>query len=201
MILLRCVVLNLMVCQVVANDPPPTPAPVNHIVWAVPFKLETPYRNFWRAEQPEVSSGYVVVLQVDPDLVKPRQTEEPVLYVGDQVAERVNCGHASGHVIAIVPGIPNNTGQSNDLHGALFWFGKPALPERIDGAEIAAQKQTARAANIRVFAAERIDTALQRGGTVWLLPNKTELMRSLVPLIQEYAPDEKDLIRQLRPKD
>src|SRR5262245_4270050 len=87
-------------------DPPPlpvTPAGEVALLYARPFTVEVPFTHVWRAEQPVFSAGVVVVLSVDPDLVHPRQTAEPILFVGDQTAERVNFGHESGRVVAIVP--------------------------------------------------------------------------------------------------
>ena len=50
---------------------------------ARPFTLQTPYRNDWSKERAMVSAGVLVVLEVDPALVVPRDSLEPVLYAGD----------------------------------------------------------------------------------------------------------------------
>ncbi len=100
---------------------PSTPAAVDGILLAQPFTLDEPYEFAWQAEHPMVSSGMILVLEVNPDLVLPRQTLEPVLYVGNSTAERVNNGYPSGKVVAIVPGTVN-------LASAPIWFGEPALP-------------------------------------------------------------------------
>ena len=76
---------TVLAAAVVAAPPqlPATPAPVQDIVFAQPFTLDRGEVSNWRAERPEITSGYILVLKVDPDLVYPRQTAEPVLYVGN----------------------------------------------------------------------------------------------------------------------
>src|SRR5690606_11950668 len=95
---------------------PSLPAAVDAVVVARPFQLQTPYTHLWRKEQPAVASGYLFVLRVNPHLVRPRQTAEPVLYVGNQTAERLNVGDDHGNIVVIVPGL-------SDPAAARFWFG------------------------------------------------------------------------------
>lgn len=103
-------------------DIPDIPAAVDEVVYAHLFALDEGYKFEWRKEQPLVKNGYILVLKVDRDLVYPRQTAEPVLYAGDQTAERVNVGYWSGRVVAIVPG-------KLDLKKTPIWFGTPELPD------------------------------------------------------------------------
>ena len=48
--------------------PPPLPAsPVSHgieLLYAQPYLLDEPYTHWWRAEQPQVRAGYLLVLAV-----------------------------------------------------------------------------------------------------------------------------------------
>ena len=60
------------------------------------FVLDEPFVSWWRAERPTVRSGVLLVLRTDPELVRARQSAEPVLYVGDQTAERLNHGGGGG---------------------------------------------------------------------------------------------------------
>ncbi len=76
--------------------------PVRDLVFAQAFKLDKSYTHTWRKEQPLVSSGYVLVLAVDPEFVRPKQVAEPVLYVGNQTAERINAADVSGRLVVIV---------------------------------------------------------------------------------------------------
>ncbi len=118
---------------------PPTPAPVLDVVYARPFALEQGYEFTWRKEKPLVTEGYLLVLKVNPALVYPRQSAEPVLYVGDTTAERVNVGYPSGHLVVIVPGKLADF----DLKKTLIWFGTPDLPERCTAKTIAEEREKA----------------------------------------------------------
>src|SRR4030095_14123254 len=51
---------------------PPTPASVKGILAAQRFALETPYPYTWSKERIEVATGVLVVLEVDPAYVVPR---------------------------------------------------------------------------------------------------------------------------------
>ena len=160
------------------------PAPVLALVHARPFVLDQGYVHDWRGERPDVDAGHLLVLRVDPALVYPRQSREPVLYVGDQTAERVNVGYPSGYVVAIVPG-------PVDLETARVWFGAPALPERVGAARIAEEHARAAAAGIAPL--------VRRGdGPTLRLATKRELLRHAAGLIERYSPQERDLVNVLR---
>lgn len=182
-----------------AQELPATPAPVLDLIAAVPFSLDTPYSHLWRADPPQVSSGYVLVLAVDPDLVVPRQTYEPVLYVGHQTAERVNAGNLSGTVIAIVPGVTDDPNDPDyiDLNTSLIWFGTPELPERVTPEEIDYQHDLAATQRIAAFSPAQVQDALTTGGPALHATHKTELFVMLSSLVATYAPEEKDLIARL----
>jgi len=127
-----------------------------------------------------VTSGTLLVLRVQPELVYPRQVAEPVLYVGSQTAERVNVGYPSGYVVAIVPG-------NLDLTRSLIWFGTPALPEQVDGKTIDAERARAIAAGIRPPLAGRVRSARRDARA---LGDKRDLLREAALLIEHYAPDD-----------
>ena len=82
---------------------PASPKPIKDILYARPFTLTKGYRNDWSKEHALVSSGLLVVLEVDPLLVAPRDAAEPVLYAGNTPVQRLNHGDRSGRVIGIVP--------------------------------------------------------------------------------------------------
>jgi len=165
---------------------PSTPAAVDGLLLAQPFSLEQPYQYSWQAERPMVSSGLILVLEVNPDLVLPRQTLEPVLYVGDVAAERVNSGYPSGKVVAIVPG-------PVDIASAPIWFGEPALPEQVTSQMAGAQKAKAVAEGIRPFSTGALETATGAGGTELKAADYDALRRRAAELIQQYAAGEEDL--------
>ena len=64
------------------DEPPPLPAatPVGGIdlLYARPFTVDVPFTHMWRAERPQVQAGWVLVLAVNPDLVFPRESAEPL---------------------------------------------------------------------------------------------------------------------------
>jgi hypothetical protein len=169
---------------------PTTPAAVDEIVYARPFTLQEGYAFEWRQEKPVVTEGMILVLRVKPDLVFPRQCAEPVLFVGDQTAERVNVGYESGLVVCIVPG-------KIDLKTAPIWFGTPQLPERVNSTTIKKEREAAEKAGIKAFDTPNVKTATEKGGKQLEVRNRDQLRRSLVSLVLEYAPKEKDLVKAL----
>ena len=149
--LLVCIYMSAS--PAIANDDvrpvPKTPAAVIDLVLARPFTLAKGYTYDWSKERPVVRSGTLVVLKVDPNLVIPRNAAEPVLYAGNQTVQRLNHGHQSGHVIAVIPG-------DVDLTQAPIWFGSPGLPERVNAQMIKSERALADAAKIRPFAANKV---------------------------------------------
>ncbi len=192
--IITLVMLAVVAGSVVASGAvppvPSTPAAVVDIVYARPFTLHEGYTFKWRAEQPLVKEGYILVLKVNPDMVYPRQTAQPVLYVGDQTAERVNVGYESGHIIVIVPGRP-------DLKKTPIWFGTPALPERCTSETIAKERKAAEEAGIKPPAEARVAAATDQGGRDLRAADRFELRPTLARLVKKYAADESELADNL----
>ncbi len=186
----------------VAPAVPATPAVVKGIVHARQFTLDEGYKFCWFNaateegchERLEVSSGWLLVLKVDPKFVVPRQIAEPVLYVGDKTVERLNIGYRSGHVVAIVPG-------DVDLKKSPIYFGTPELPERITAEKARAELSGAVAANIKPFSVKKVEAAKVRGGDAGSFKNKTALLRHVAKLLERYSPVEKDLIACFAPAE
>jgi len=168
---------------------PSTPAPVKGILYARPFTLQTPYRNDWSKERAMVSTGVLVVLEVDPALVVPRDSLEPVLYAGDVTVQRLNHGHQSGRVIGIIPG-------NVDLATTPIWFGSPQLPERVTAETVRAERALAEKAGVRPFAAQQI--AGTRRPAVAATDLAALLRDVAAPLVDQYSPQEKELADQWR---
>lgn len=164
------------------------------LVYARPFRLERAYTHWFRRERPLVDAGFLLVLDVDPKLAAPRQLEEPVLYVGSETAERVNHGHPSGRVVAIVPAPRGADGwPALDLESAAMWFGEPALPEQIGAAELSRAIERAAADGVRPLGGARVRAALENSGGKLELEDKTALERFAAELVLRYAPGEEDL--------
>ena len=171
---------------------PSTPAAVDGLVYARTFTLDNGFQFTWNKAQPTVTTATLLVLRVNPDLVFPRQVAEPVLYVGDSTAQRVNSGYASGYVVAIVPG-------EVDLTKAPIWFGTPELPERVDATIVKAERSLANQAGIVPFPAKQVEAATAKGGERLHLSSMEELLRTEVAeLILEHSPQEANLAEAFR---
>lgn len=137
----------------------PATAGAVELLDAIPFALDEPFVHEWRAEKPLATAGWLLKLRVDPELAVPRQTFEPVLYVGSETAERclpeialvpaVEGGLApveQGLLVVLVPAPLGADGRVDlDLESAPIWFGSLELPERVDAARIAAELAAGRA--------------------------------------------------------
>ncbi|MBI5433034.1 MAG: hypothetical protein HZA52_09420 [Planctomycetes bacterium] len=172
---------------------------VRGLLFAQPFVLDQSYSHTWRAEQPSVRAGWLLVLDVAPEVVVPQQGYEPVLFVGDQTAERINHGDGSGHLVVIVPSeLDHERGEpALDLLAGPIWFGTPRLPEQLDAKGLAEELVAARRAGIKPFAAAKVVEAKQRGGGFIALKDRTELERYAATLVTTWAPDEYDLAQGL----
>lgn len=184
---------TVLAAAVVAAPPqtPATPAAVQDIVFAQPFTLDQGEVSTWRADRPMVDSGYIIVLKVNPDLVYPRQSAEPVLYVGDTTAERINVGYRSGYVVAIV-GADITGEKAMDLSKVKIWFGTPELPERVDATRIAQESALADAAGIKAFDADKIARLLAQNETL-SEANKAGILNEVAALVRRFSPQEEEL--------
>jgi len=182
-------VLALAVSALAQTPPLPSTPAAADLVYAEPFTLQQGYQSNWSKEKPTVTSGYLIVVRVDHDLVFPRQVAEPVLYAGNQTAERINVGYVSGHVVAIVP-------SPLDPARDPIWFGTPQLPEQVNSNTIQAERQRAVAAGIRATAPVFLSSAL-RGEVA--LADRAALLRHAADLIRQYSPDEAELADNITP--
>ena len=97
-----------------------------------------------------VASGTLVVLEVDPAYVVPRNTLEPVLFAGNVAIHRLNQGDKSGRVIGIVPGDVDR--QPRSPSGSAT----PQLPERLTPALVDSERALAAKAGVRAFGQAKI---------------------------------------------
>lgn len=163
---------------------PPTPAPIKDILAARRFTLETPYQYTWSKEPRRVSTGILVVLEVDPAYVVPRNALEAVLYAGNVAVHRLNHGDRSGRVIGIVPG-------NVDLATAPIWFGSPELPERVTAKMVESERARAEKAGVRAFPQARI-ASVERPAVA--AEDLAALLRDVAAeLVYQYSPQEKEL--------
>jgi hypothetical protein len=185
----------LTVASIVLASPPEipkTPAAVKDVLYARSFKLEEPAKFIWCKERPNITTGTLLVLEVDPAYVVPREAASPVLYVGAQPAQPVNHGNESGHVVAIVPG-------EVDLTKVPVWFGTPGIAHLTDQATAKSELALAKEAGIKPLSKEKSDAARAKGGALIEAANMSALLRDEVAeLILEYCPDEKHLAEGFR---
>ena len=164
------------------------------LLHAVPFSVETGFTHFYQAERPTVTDGWILVVEADTSLLRPRQTAEPVIYAGDQVAQKVNVGFTSGRVVLIVPSDRREDGTLKlDPKTLPVWFGTPALPEQVEARTIAAERQRADRAGITARPAEEVERAIDAGGDALELDGQYALMLEAMRLVKRYAPDESEL--------
>jgi hypothetical protein len=156
---------------------------VRNLLYARPFRMEKPYRYEWTAERAEITSGTILVVEVDKEFAKPREIGVPVLYVGTTPAEVTNVGYESGRMIVIVPG-------AVDLRTTPIFFGSEELPERVDAARGALELEAARAIGIVPFSASTVDAAFALGGEPLAVAGSEEVYRAIADLIDAYSPTE-----------
>jgi len=169
---------------------PPTPAPIMGIVAARRFTLDTPFPYTWTKERITVSSGTLVVLDVDPALVVPRDALEPVLYAGNVPVQRLNHGNKSGRVIGIVPG-------NIDVTTTPIWFGTPQLPGRVTTAMAKAERARAEKAGAAHTFARVSIAGFDSPATA--SKDLATLLRTVgADLVLTYSPQDKDLAESWR---
>ncbi len=159
---------------------PATPAPVDALVYARSFRLDEGFVSPWGADKPFVTEGTILVLDVDTALVRPRQSAEPVLYVGNRVAQRIVSGWPTGRMIVLVPG-------EVDLDVEPVFFGTPELPERIDVETATEERDLALQAGIVPLPGAEVSDARSRGGSLLRAFDSRELDQRLYELYEEYV--------------
>ena len=168
---------------------------VHSILAALPIDITTSFAHDWSAERTQVSSGWLLTLEVNPELLVLHQSADPVLYVGDLAVERINHGNVSGRVIVLVP-------ERIDLTTAPIYFGAAALPESVDASTRKLELTRATNAGAKPFAASALESAFERG----LSGSDTEtvefqdrraVLEFAAQWIFEFAPEESELAKDL----
>lgn len=159
---------------------PATPVAVTRVLFARPFTMQAPFRYDWSAVHPEVREGMMLVIECDPALVRPRETGEPVLYVGSYSAQRVAPQPGSNRLVVLVPAVV-------DLAKEPIWFGTPGLPEAVDAATVERERALASTARIAPLSREAAAAALLAGGPEARYATKAELSWALHDLVQRLA--------------
>jgi hypothetical protein len=164
----------------VGTSAPPTS--VRSLLFARPFTLTTPYTYEWTAEKAKITSGYMLVIEVDPEYAVILDAWYPILYVGRYPAEIVDNDEAAGRMIVVVPG-------DVDLTQDPIFFGSVELPERITAERGRQEMAAAQAAGFRPMTAELVRMALQAGGERAMLSDSHALYSGpLADMIDHYVP-------------
>jgi hypothetical protein len=159
---------------------PATPVAVTRVLYARSFSMQTPFRYDWSAGDLQVREGMMLVIECDPALIRPRETEEPVLYVGSYPAQRVAPQHGSNRLVVLVPAVV-------DLAEEPIWFGTPGLPEAIDAGVVMRERTLAANAQIAPLSHEMVAAALRAGGPATRYATKAELSWALEDWVQRLA--------------
>jgi hypothetical protein len=170
------------------------------------FVLDQPFVHNWRKERPSFSAGYLLVLRAEAQFLTPRQGMEPVLYVGEETAQRLNNPTDSGYLICLVPAaVDKNAKVQLDPTQTPIWFGGEELPERVDLTR--AKLELAKAIKLGVVAPGPMATgakgskgqaAQPRAAATTYMQNRSELDLVIADLVEKYSPTEIDLIESLR---
>jgi hypothetical protein len=123
---------------------PTTPASPLEVLAVQPFTVATPFPHRCRADGGPVTSGFLVVLRADPGFVVPRQVAESVPCAGSQSGERLWSQPAAGLVLVMFPAwsetAKDGTIRAGDPRVDPVWFAAPELPERVNAAWIASER-------------------------------------------------------------
>lgn len=112
-----------------AAEPAAPPEPVVAIRCARPVELTTPYRWSWSAERPLLTRLTALVIEADPELLRPRDVGQRVLYVDGWPVEPLLVDGGAALVLA-----PSPLGDTP----IRAWFGDETLPEKVDAPHRAA---------------------------------------------------------------
>lgn len=193
--LVACLVPSIATAQGMADVPEhiqraAAPDAVADILFARSFTVSEGFTYHWRADQPTISTGHLLVLNVDPLLSRPRQIEVPVLFADDTPVQLLNTGYPSGNMVVLVP-------DWIDLDSARFYFGTTELPESIDAENGQRELLDATARGVRPFSARTLAAARAAGGEMWQVEDAADLMLRAADLIEVYSPEEMDLVESL----
>ncbi len=185
-------VLLLVAGTAMAGTAPEAPAPVEKVVYAQPFTLEDGFAYPTRKEKPQVKTGYLLIVDADPELVLKMDRGSRILYVGKQTGWRLNPGYPSGRAFVLVPAKLNKRGEVDlDLTRSRIWFGTHRFEGHADKPRIDLEHELAVGAGIGRRPKREIDAALREAdGQPLAFRDLHELRRHAAELSQEYLPPE-----------
>lgn len=184
----------IAVVGVAITRPQPPTVPANRplapqqleLLHAERFHVDKPFQFTSRADRAAYQDGWLMVLAGDPELLRLRQVRQPVLFVGNQVASRINHGVGSGKLVVLVPG-------DFKVETAPIFFGGDTLPEELRQPAIDSELDAARAAGAKVPSGPALANAVREG--VRTFADDYQLRLRAIELVALHAPDEQALIQ------
>ena len=177
--LLALSLLILLPCIAQAPQGGELPQPIDSLVYAEHFTVEQPFEYSWSADKPQVREGTILVIDADPQLVRPRNADEPLLYVGEHVAWRITANEDNGRLIAFVA-------ARVDWDSALVFFGEPGLAERVDRQQARAASSAAAGAGLSPLPASMVEAALRRSAEDRRFLGRLELLEAIQRIASDY---------------
>jgi hypothetical protein len=168
-------------------DPVAATSPVRALLLAQPFELERPATHYWRAEMPQYTRGWILVLECDPLLLPRKQTVEPALACDGELLDRLNEGAKHGRVVAILP----RPGASMEAALESLCFVSPERPEAVDAGILS--RLWEQASDPHRVDADEWTLARARGGEAIRFEDRTQLEEHCAQLILEHAPEDREL--------
>jgi hypothetical protein len=132
--------------------PSASPDDVTGVLFVQPFTLDQACTYDWRADQPAMTSGWILAVGVTPELAEQKDTWNPVLYVGRYPADIVATDPQLGRMVVIVPG-------DVDLAHDPVFFGSLELPDQVTAERAGEEMQAALAAGFQPMTAEALRLA------------------------------------------
>ena len=132
------------------------PAAPLELVYARPYEVEKPMDFHAAGETVKVRKGWVLVLKADLKLLRPMNSPDHVLFIGDCVGQRINSGYKDGYLVVVAP--------ECDLQKTPLWFGSRLLPDGLTKEQIEAEWKAAAASGIGPFQERAVKRARARGG-------------------------------------
>lgn len=164
--------------------PAKSDGPIRGLIAAQPFELVAAATHYWRAERPQYTRGWLLVLECDPALLARRQTSEALLASSGELLERLNEGAKHGRVVAILPSWDAREPRS-------FAFVNAERPEAVDAGMAASLWQDAR--SLCSVDADQWSRALTLGGGPIRFEDRTQLEEHAARWILEHAPEDSEL--------
>ncbi len=149
------------------------------------FQLDEPMSYHWRADAPDIKEGTLLVIDVDEQQARPRQTAGPGLFVGDTLAATTHPGHTNGRMVVFVPG------RVDLKHTPIFWANSD-LAERTTQADA---RKLAESVSVTRLSSQAINGAQIPGIHV---SSETQLYVHIADLIERYAPADADFAKGYR---